>query len=123
MKFARADESLTVRFEVKPTPGTAPGEYHVRAIATAAGVSFDRGYEVIEYPHIRRYHIYDAAETTVKVIDVRLPSAPIPRSRTNPAQLRGDMLLRSVSRSGFADAEKPFAIRRTYRGLADIGRR
>src|SRR2546428_12324975 len=50
-------------------------------------------------------------------------SAAIPRSRTNLGQFRGDMLLRSVSRSGFAYAEKPFAIRRTYRGLADIGRR
>ena len=32
---------------------------------------FDRGYQVIEYPHIRRQHIYDAASTTLKVIDVR----------------------------------------------------
>jgi len=74
VKFTRPDEALTVRFVVKPAPGTDPGEYRVRAIATAAGTDFDRGYEVIEYPHIRRYHIYDAAETTLKVIDVRTPS-------------------------------------------------
>jgi len=73
VKFTRADESLTVRFQVKPEPGTAPGEVRVRAIATAGGQTFDRGYEVIEYPHIRRYHIYDPAETTLKVIDVRVP--------------------------------------------------
>ena len=24
---------------------------------------YDRGYEVIEYPHIRRYHIYDDGAT------------------------------------------------------------
>ena len=29
---------------------------------------------MIEYPHIRRYHIYDAADTTLKVINVRTPS-------------------------------------------------
>ena len=75
LHFTRGDESLTVRFQVKPAPGTAPGEFHVRAVASAGGQTFDRGYEAIEYPHIRRYHIYDAAETTVKVIDVRLPSA------------------------------------------------
>src|SRR5204862_3598260 len=31
----------------------------------------DRGYQVIEYPHIRRQHIYDQAGTTMKVIDVK----------------------------------------------------
>ena len=31
-----------------------------------------RGYEVIEYPHIRRYHIYENADATLKVIDVRV---------------------------------------------------
>jgi LmbE family N-acetylglucosaminyl deacetylase len=75
VKFTRSDESQTVRFMVKPEPGTGPGEYRVRAIAAAADQTFDRGYEVIEYPHIRRYHIYDPAETTLKVIDVRTPSA------------------------------------------------
>src|SRR5262249_31032246 len=74
VKFTRADESLTVRFMVNPATGTGPGEYHVRAIATAAGQTFDRGYQVIEYPHIRRYHIYDPAQTTLKVIDVRAPA-------------------------------------------------
>src|SRR4029078_6517850 len=27
--------------------------------------------EVIEYPHIRRYHIYEPAQTLLKVVDVR----------------------------------------------------
>jgi LmbE family N-acetylglucosaminyl deacetylase len=74
VKFERADESLTVRFQVTPALGTGPGEYHVRAIATVGEQTFDRGYQVIEYPHIRRYHIYDAADATLKVIDVRTPS-------------------------------------------------
>src|SRR5947207_499725 len=56
VKFARGDESLTVRFQVKPGAGTGPGEYHVRAVVTSGGQTFDRGYEVVEYPHIRRYH-------------------------------------------------------------------
>ena len=33
------------------------------AIATANGQTFDRGFQVIEYPHIRRYHIYDDGAT------------------------------------------------------------
>jgi LmbE family N-acetylglucosaminyl deacetylase len=71
VKFARADEAQTVRFVVKPATGTGPGEYHIRAVASAGGQDFERGYEKIEYPHIRRYHIYEAADTAMKVIDVR----------------------------------------------------
>jgi LmbE family N-acetylglucosaminyl deacetylase len=72
VRFERADESLTVRFQARPGPGTAPGEYHIRAIASANGQSFTRGYQVIEYPHISRYHIYADADTMLKVIDVRI---------------------------------------------------
>ena len=71
--FERQDETRTVRFQVKPAPGTEPGEFHVRAIATAGGKDFARGFQVVEYPHIRRYHIYDSADATLKVTDVRLP--------------------------------------------------
>ena len=71
LTFARQDESLTVRFQIKPAPNTPPGEFHVRAVASTGGQTFDRGYQVIEYPHIRRQHIYDQAGTTMKVIDVK----------------------------------------------------
>jgi len=74
VKFERADESRTVRFDVKPASTASNGEFHVRAVVTANGQSFDRGYQVIEYPHIRRYHIYDSADATLKVIDVRTPA-------------------------------------------------
>jgi hypothetical protein len=73
--FEREDESQTMRFMVKPAPNAATAEFRVRAIATAGGRSYARGYQVIEYPHIRRYHIYDSAGTTLKVIDVRIPPA------------------------------------------------
>jgi LmbE family N-acetylglucosaminyl deacetylase len=73
VKFLRPDESVTVRFQVKPAPNTAAGEFQVRAVASANGATFDRGFQVVEYPHIRRYHIYEPAHTTVKVIDVRTP--------------------------------------------------
>ena len=47
------------------------GEYHVKAIVSENGADFTRGYQVIEYPHIRRQHIYHAADATLKVIDVK----------------------------------------------------
>jgi LmbE family N-acetylglucosaminyl deacetylase len=72
--FEREDESQTVRFVVKPSPGVQAAEFRARAVATMDGKSYTRGYQTIEYPHIRRYHIYDSAGTTLKVIDVRVPA-------------------------------------------------
>jgi LmbE family N-acetylglucosaminyl deacetylase len=71
LKFARQDESLTVRFQFRPGANTANGEFQVRAVASVADQGFDRGYQAIEYPHIRRQHIYDRAASTVKVLDVK----------------------------------------------------
>ena len=85
VKFTRQDESQTVRFQVSPAANAAPGDFRVRALVTStaptggatagttadAAQTFDRGFEVIEYPHIRRQHIYAAAAATLKVLDVR----------------------------------------------------
>ena len=71
-----------------PVPGQPGGQYCARRLpgasardvnrptAESAGrhgdaQTFDRGFEVIEYPHIRRQHIYEAAAATLKVLDVR----------------------------------------------------
>lgn len=70
VKLTRADEAQTVRFQIEPPANTVLGEYHVRAIASSGGRTFARGYQVIEYPHIRRSHIYHDADTRLKVIDV-----------------------------------------------------
>ena len=72
VKFTREDETQTVRFEVRPAATTAAGEYRVKAVVTSGGASFGRGYQVIEYPHIRRAHIYREAEVVLKVIDVKV---------------------------------------------------
>jgi alpha-galactosidase-like protein len=74
VKFTREDESQTVRFAVRPAANAAPGEYQVTAAVSSDGQTYSRGYQVIEYPHIRRQHIYDAARTTTKVIDVKVAS-------------------------------------------------
>jgi hypothetical protein len=74
VKFSRSDESRTVRFSVKPSSSVTAGEYHVKAIVSANGQNYTRGFEVIEYPHIKRYHIYNDADATLKVINVRTPS-------------------------------------------------
>lgn len=72
VKLSRQDESQTVRFQLTPAANAPTGEVRIRAVVSSAGRIFDRGYQVIEYPHVRRQHIYDAAATTVKVIDVKV---------------------------------------------------
>jgi hypothetical protein len=74
VKFTRSDESQTVRFVLKPASSVGAGEFKVKAIVAAGDKTYSRGFEVIEYPHIRRYHIYDEAEATLKVINVRTPA-------------------------------------------------
>ena len=72
VQFGREDESETVRFTVAPPPTAGAGEYKVRAVVRADGGTFDQGYQVIEYPHIHRRHRMLPAETSLKVIDVRV---------------------------------------------------
>ena len=72
VKFTREGETQTVRFQVRPAAGTAAGEYHVKAVVSEGGASFSRGYQVIEYPHIRRQHFYRDSDVLLKVIDVRV---------------------------------------------------
>jgi len=70
--FERPDEAQTVRFMLKPGLNIPSAEYHVRAIVEGGGQTFTRGFEIIEYPHIRRYHVYADADATLKVINVRI---------------------------------------------------
>lgn len=71
LRFAREDEAQTARFMIKAAAKTAPGAYRIRAIASSGGRRFDRGYQVVEYPHTRRRHLDIPAEATLKVIDVK----------------------------------------------------
>ena len=70
--FTREDESQTVRFVVRPGAKTALGDYGVKALASAGPESFETGFQVVEYPHIRRRQLDVPASVAVKVMDVRL---------------------------------------------------
>ena len=70
--FTREDEARTVRFAVEPPPGASAGDYRIEARFEAGGARFDRGYQVVEYPHVGRRHLVEAAAAAIKVIDVRL---------------------------------------------------
>jgi hypothetical protein len=49
------------------------GEYTLRAVATsAANEKFSNGYQEIEYPHVARRQVIKPAETSLKVVDVKV---------------------------------------------------
>ena len=72
LTFSREDEQVTLKFTVTPARDVRGGEFTVKAVATSNGESSSVGYQVVEYPHIHRRHVVEAAETLVKVIDVRI---------------------------------------------------
>jgi LmbE family N-acetylglucosaminyl deacetylase len=75
VKFNREDEEVTVAFAVTPAGVVSSGEHIVDAIVSATGgahVSSNTGYEIVEYPHIRRRHVAEPARARVKVIDVTI---------------------------------------------------
>jgi hypothetical protein len=75
ISFGHEDESLSARFEVTAPAQVTPGEYAVRAIVTSSSTGnarFTSGYQDIEYPHVQRRQIIKPAETTLKIVDVKL---------------------------------------------------
>jgi LmbE family N-acetylglucosaminyl deacetylase len=73
LTFAREDEATTIRFTLQPPANAAAGELEARAIVTGEnGATSDLGYQVVEYPHIHRRHVVQAATARVKVMDVTI---------------------------------------------------
>jgi hypothetical protein len=73
--FSREDESLSARFQVTAPAQVRAGEYTVRAVvsSTATGRQrFTSGYQAIEYPHVQRRQVIAPAETSLKVVDVKV---------------------------------------------------
>jgi LmbE family N-acetylglucosaminyl deacetylase len=78
VNFTREDESQTVRFVLRPGAKTPLGQYVVKTVASVGAQTFDTGFQIVEYPHIRRRQLEIPATVAVKVMDVRLaPSLTI----------------------------------------------
>jgi LmbE family N-acetylglucosaminyl deacetylase len=74
--FAREDERTAVTFTVStasPPDGVLPGEFTAKAVVTSDdGTASELGYQVVEYPHIRRRHVVRTAAVRLKPIDVAI---------------------------------------------------
>ena len=75
ISFSHEDESLSARFEIAAPARVKTGEYTLRAVVTSASTGaekFSSGYQEIEYPHVQRRQVIEPAETTLKVVDVKV---------------------------------------------------
>ena len=71
VEFTREDESKSVRFTIDPGNNVV-GEYQISAVVRAQNEVFGSGYQVVEYPHIGRRHLIQAASTKIKLLDVQI---------------------------------------------------
>ncbi|HEX6132796.1 MAG TPA: PIG-L family deacetylase [Longimicrobiales bacterium] len=69
--LAHAGESRTVRFDVTPA-ANATGEFVIRARFRSGDRTYDDGYTVIDYPHIRPHALYAPAEVRAAVFPVAI---------------------------------------------------
>lgn len=73
--FEKEDESLSARFVISAPATTKRGDYTLKAVVTSkstGATEFSTGYQEIDYPHIQRRQVINAAETSLKVMDVRM---------------------------------------------------
>ncbi|MBV9774751.1 MAG: PIG-L family deacetylase, partial [Gemmatimonadetes bacterium] len=74
LSFAAAGERREAEFAVQPPAGVAAGDYPVRAVFEAQdGRRFERGVQMIDYPHVRARPLYHNAASTVRAFDLRVP--------------------------------------------------
>jgi LmbE family N-acetylglucosaminyl deacetylase len=71
VQLARAGDARTVQFTLTPPPD-ARGTANLRAVLEADGRTYDRGYTIIDYPHIRPQPLYRDAVVAVSSFDVRI---------------------------------------------------
>jgi hypothetical protein len=75
LAFEKEDESLSAKFVVTAPPAAKTGDFVFKAQVTSAATGtqpFRTGYHTIEYPHVERRQVMEAADTAVKVIDVKV---------------------------------------------------
>ncbi|MPZ20535.1 MAG: hypothetical protein GEV06_21865 [Luteitalea sp.] len=96
IQLTREDEAISALFTVTPPAGVRPGHYELRAVASNDHTEFREGYQVIEYPHIRRRHVYHAAEASVHVLDI----APLTDLRVGYVMGVGDQVPSAIEQLG-----------------------
>ncbi len=75
VRFSAPGEEHAVEVEVRAPAGVGAGEFPLSAAFEAAdGRIFERGYELVDYPHTRPRPLYRPATATLRALDVRIPA-------------------------------------------------
>jgi hypothetical protein len=70
--FAREDEESTVRFTVTSPANAREGKARIGAVAEHAGHAYTTGFQIVEYPHIRRGLLAHPAEAEARFVAVKV---------------------------------------------------
>lgn len=74
VRFTAPGEVREVRFSVTAPANAAAGDHPVSAVFVAEdGRRFERGVQMIDYPHVRARPLYRDARSVVRAFDVRVP--------------------------------------------------
>jgi LmbE family N-acetylglucosaminyl deacetylase len=73
LTFAAGGEERTVQLALHAPAGVPAGTHELSAVFDAEGRRYDRGYRLVDYPHIDPRPLYAPATTAVRALDVRLP--------------------------------------------------
>jgi hypothetical protein len=74
LNFSVEEEEMSAQFFVTPPARVTPGEAEIRAVAVRGAETFRDGYQVIAYDHIQTRHLFHAAASKIKMIDVVVPA-------------------------------------------------
>jgi LmbE family N-acetylglucosaminyl deacetylase len=74
VRFAGPGEVREVRFAVTAPANVRAGDHPVSAVFVAEdGRRFERGVQMIDYPHVRARPLYHDAKSVIRAFDVRVP--------------------------------------------------
>ncbi|MBN1569931.1 MAG: PIG-L family deacetylase [Acidobacteria bacterium] len=68
--LSRKGETFSAKFMLQSQSETKPGSYQVKAIATAGGKTYQRGYDVISYPENWTRHLYRPSQSIIERFDI-----------------------------------------------------
>ena len=72
LSFGREEESITQTFTLYPPENLREGTFRIQAIAHFAGQIFEHGFQVIDYDHVQRRHLYHPAEVRLRALEVEI---------------------------------------------------
>jgi LmbE family N-acetylglucosaminyl deacetylase len=74
VRFDAPGQVREVRFTVTAPANARPGDHPVSAVFIAQdGQRFERGVQMIDYPHVRARPLYHDARSVVRAVDLRVP--------------------------------------------------